>query len=162
VSTFAQFSKLAKSHGCEARDCGGGHWQVRGIVTVNWWPESKRRSIFVCGTSEAVASGGPEAVIDIAKNGPPMYRLESRMNQTAARRERKRMLKKDPHCHWCGCPLDAQTATLEHVIPLVRGGTNRRENLVIACSPCNGARGSNVGRPCIDIAAPPAKGDGAK
>lgn len=35
-----------------------------------------------------------------------------------------------------------QMATLEHVIPKSRGGTNKDDNLVMACNYCNGARGS--------------------
>lgn len=145
--TFARFAQLARSEGCEPRDCGNGHWQVRGVVTVNWWPASKRRSIFVSGSSEAVAAGDAALAIEIAKLGPPMYRLEQRLSQRAARRERARLLKKDPHCRWCGCDLDAHTATLEHVVPLARGGTNRRENLAIACEVCNHARGNDLGPP---------------
>jgi hypothetical protein len=33
-------------------------------------------------------------------------------------------------------------ATLEHIIPLVHGGSNGKHNLVMACSQCNGARGT--------------------
>lgn len=38
-------------------------------------------------------------------------------------------------------------ATVEHVIALVKGGTWRRNNLVMACDECNGARGEkDIGR----------------
>jgi 5-methylcytosine-specific restriction endonuclease McrA len=33
-------------------------------------------------------------------------------------------------------------ATLEHVIPISRGGSNNLKNLVVACEACNNIRGS--------------------
>jgi hypothetical protein len=41
-------------------------------------------------------------------------------------------------CRYCGAhgvPLEC-----DHVIPLSRGGTNERKNLVTACRPCNGMK----------------------
>ena len=37
-------------------------------------------------------------------------------------------------------PVD--TATADHVIPKAKGGPNTFENLVVACQPCNGLKGS--------------------
>lgn len=33
--------------------------------------------------------------------------------------------------------LDQRTATLDHVVPLARGGAHDPGNLVVACAPCN-------------------------
>jgi hypothetical protein len=49
-------------------------------------------------------------------------------------------------CHWCrkptrfanGCAWD--TATIDHILPRYKGGTNDESNLVSACSLCNGRR----------------------
>lgn len=40
-------------------------------------------------------------------------------------------------CTYCGAPAD----TVDHVLPLVRGGTNYEGNLTPACRRCNGAKG---------------------
>lgn len=46
-------------------------------------------------------------------------------------------------CHYCGIGLTREKATLDHVIPLARRkGTNERENIVIACHPCNAEKGA--------------------
>ena len=54
---------------------------------------------------------------------------------------RNRLLEQKPHCRWCGKTLTKRTATLEHVVPKAHGGTNRWENLDLACKPCNHKRG---------------------
>ena len=45
-------------------------------------------------------------------------------------------------CHYCGCALTkaprfTNSATVDHVVPLSRGGSNSPDNLVIACMDCN-------------------------
>jgi hypothetical protein len=42
-------------------------------------------------------------------------------------------------CAYCSEPAD----TLDHVLPQLKGGLTVRENLVPACRPCNGAKGSD-------------------
>ena len=40
-------------------------------------------------------------------------------------------------CHYCGCPLSYREATVDHVLSLSRGGSNRLDNLVLSCRACN-------------------------
>lgn len=55
--------------------------------------------------------------------------------------KRKRIYARDgSRCIWCDKPVDAD-ASLDHILPRVRGGTNQASNLVTACIPCNAARG---------------------
>ena len=56
------------------------------------------------------------------------------------------------NCHWCGRETIYNTddykkqpsnkATIEHLVPLSRGGENKYRNFRIACYRCNNARGS--------------------
>lgn len=46
-------------------------------------------------------------------------------------------------CYYCGCDLGGTYHT-DHVIPLVRGGSNGMENIVVACPACNMAKGSKL------------------
>lgn len=39
-------------------------------------------------------------------------------------------------CAWCSCDLDG-VYQIDHVIPVVRGGSNTPDNLVCACALCN-------------------------
>ena len=40
-------------------------------------------------------------------------------------------------CHYCRRAVGAKALTLDHVVPLVRGGRSIRANLVPACRDCN-------------------------
>jgi 5-methylcytosine-specific restriction endonuclease McrA len=44
-------------------------------------------------------------------------------------------------CVYCSTHLDHRSATLDHVVPLARGGAHDPGNLVVACAPCNRLKG---------------------
>jgi 5-methylcytosine-specific restriction endonuclease McrA len=53
---------------------------------------------------------------------------------------RKSVLHRDGYaCIYCGSELGL---TMDHIVPVCRGGTNRQSNLVTACEACNNLRGS--------------------
>lgn len=56
---------------------------------------------------------------------------------------RRRLWRDDPHeCWWCHTPFATpEDATIDHLIPVARGGTYAATNTVLACSSCNQARG---------------------
>lgn len=40
-------------------------------------------------------------------------------------------------CHWCGGIFPPDELTMDHIVPLVRGGSSSRGNVVPACKECN-------------------------
>lgn len=61
-------------------------------------------------------------------------------------RDKARELRKSPWwksklaaglCHYCGGKFRPSELTMDHVIPLARGGTSAKGNLVPACRDCN-------------------------
>jgi 5-methylcytosine-specific restriction endonuclease McrA len=40
-------------------------------------------------------------------------------------------------CHWCGGSFPPEELTMDHVIPLARGGKASRNNVVPSCKECN-------------------------
>ena len=40
-------------------------------------------------------------------------------------------------CHYCGRPTPPQKLTMDHVVPIARGGRSTKGNLVTACKTCN-------------------------
>jgi 5-methylcytosine-specific restriction endonuclease McrA len=53
-------------------------------------------------------------------------------------------LKRENHCHWCNRDLTPSTVTIDHVIPIARGGKHCGDNLVAACGSCNYSRGDKL------------------
>lgn len=45
-------------------------------------------------------------------------------------------------CHYCRRPVGTKALTLDHVVPLVRGGRSIRANMVPACKDCNSKKQS--------------------
>lgn len=57
--------------------------------------------------------------------------------------ERKATLKRSGGiCACCGKKLTTKTMTMDHIIPISRGGTNEPENLIALCEPCNKQKGN--------------------
>jgi hypothetical protein len=66
---------------------------------------------------------------------------EIRIEKEKARKLRKsqwwhRQLAKGK-CHYCSKPIAPGELTMDHVLPLIRGGRSSRGNVVPACKPCN-------------------------
>jgi len=51
-------------------------------------------------------------------------------------------------CAYCGCVMEIETSTADHVVPRSKGGSNFHTNLVAACFLCNQERGA---MPAIDF-----------
>ncbi len=47
-------------------------------------------------------------------------------------------------CHYCGRRVGIKNLTMDHVIPLSRGGRSTKGNLVPCCKKCNTAKHSNL------------------
>ena len=43
-------------------------------------------------------------------------------------------------CHYCGKKFPASELTLDHIVPVARGGRSTRGNLVVCCRECNRAK----------------------
>ena len=40
-------------------------------------------------------------------------------------------------CHWCDGNFSADELTMDHIVPIARGGKSTRGNVVPACKECN-------------------------
>jgi hypothetical protein len=48
------------------------------------------------------------------------------------------------YCWYCNCLLTKKTLTVDHVIPVSRGGVDRPRNLVAACKWCNTSKSNKT------------------
>lgn len=53
-----------------------------------------------------------------------------------------KILKQARFCHWCCAKL--AKVTIDHVVPVSRGGEHKPDNLVAACGSCNYSRGNKL------------------
>ncbi len=60
------------------------------------------------------------------------------------RKKREMLVSLHPYCFYCKTPLNFFTATLDHVIPKSKKGTNNLYNLVVSCTHCNCEKGSSL------------------
>jgi hypothetical protein len=81
------------------------------------------------------------------------FKIKRRGQGTRQRWLNQLIQENGPFCHWCNCRvirspkllpsdydfgrLDANTATLDHVIALGLGGEDTKDNFVISCYRCN-------------------------
>lgn len=47
-------------------------------------------------------------------------------------------------CHYCGRKVGIKNLTMDHVIPLARGGRSTKGNLVPCCKTCNTTKQSDL------------------
>lgn len=75
-----------------------------------------------------------------------MFEVDVSEEQIRAEREKARVLRKQSWwknrvaqgvCHYCGRRVPPQELTLDHVVPLARGGRSSKNNCVPACKACN-------------------------
>ena len=43
-------------------------------------------------------------------------------------------------CHYCAKNVGASNLTMDHLVPLIRGGRSTKGNVVAACKECNNAK----------------------
>lgn len=139
--TEKQVRREAHKRGVRFRVCSPWHWQLRSeYLTVNYWPSKNR--VHINGTEHSVtAPRTARKLVAMATKPPARGKMVSRINMTQTRAE---LYKRSQVCKWCLSPVSLDNATVDHVIPLARGGTNRRDNLVLSCWECNQKRGSGM------------------
>ncbi len=48
------------------------------------------------------------------------------------------------HCLYCKDSVTSNTGTMDHVLPISKGGKTNWENIVTACGPCNARKGNSM------------------
>ena len=47
-------------------------------------------------------------------------------------------------CEYCGAEVSVKSLTMDHVIPLARGGRSEKNNLVACCKECNNRKRASL------------------
>ena len=74
------------------------------------------------------------------------FEIEITEEEVKREREKSRELRKSRwwknrvalgRCHWCGKQFTAEELTMDHIVPVTRGGKASRNNVVPSCRECN-------------------------
>jgi len=66
--------------------------------------------------------------------------VDGRLQPSSILRENKQLIEQADRCAYCG--VVGTKLQWEHIVPLSRGGADTGDNLVLACAPCNQAKGA--------------------
>ena len=68
-----------------------------------------------------------------------------RMSHEKRDRRRKMLIARDGlACGICGEPMTEATVTIDHIVPVSKGGSHEMANLRLAHKRCNGTRGNDL------------------
>lgn len=79
-----------------------------------------------------------------SKRKSPTRMRRDALSGTDRTRIKRAMHEKDPRCVYCEKVIELEYAILDHRIPISRGGSNRLDNLVLACKPCDIEKGDDI------------------
>ena len=146
MTISADIAAIAKRYGASVDVKPNGHFQLRGDLLVNYYPLSKTRTAYVAGTTKGVKHCTPENAVKLCFSAPQEVGKDSmdKRKRNTRKRRQKLLNRGVTRCHWCGCELTLDTSTLEHIIPLKRGGLDNDNNTTLACESCNQKRGHDM------------------
>lgn len=81
-----------------------------------------------------------QAIQYIPKERTALDKLRSRWEAMRSRMAPKVYARHGDICKECGTD---ENLTIDHIIPLARGGTNKLENLQVLCKSCNSRKGAS-------------------
>lgn len=146
--TWQEFEELINRAGLTPVRSSKCHWRILGgPLKVNVYPT--RKTYYINGMREKLEYIEIEEVIEAARRPPPADNKTPRRKEKRGEwtlREKRRMWRRreSRRCHWCKRWMRFREATLEHIIPLFRGGSNEADNLTLACAKCNHERGHEM------------------
>ncbi len=143
MTPYEKLSMLCSQQGVELIEKPNGHFQIKGKLLVNYYPYSKERTAYISQTKAGFKHVAPEAAIQMALEPPPVLGKSPKRKKNYFN-EKDKLYKKSQYCHWCKIPLTRKQVTLDHVVPLSRGGLDHPNNYVLACLDCNNRRGNEM------------------
>lgn len=154
TSVIEELRQIAEERGAEVIVRSSSHIQIRGKMLVNYYPFGSKRSAYVAGTKNAKKGVTPRQAVAMAFNLPPKVKAKRRKSYKDVKE--KLWNHGIRTCRWCGLDLvleagENNSATLEHIVPLSRGGVENRNNYSLACQNCNNWRGEDMPELRMDI-----------
>lgn len=120
------------------------HIQFIGKVTVNFYPTKNKAYVngmhksFHCSRKKAIKIADNPEMIEFRE-----VKKDKRKNNNY--KMRKRLYDRGiVNCYVCGEFMKFPETSLEHIIPLSKGGANREDNYSLSHIDCNNKRGDSI------------------
>lgn len=134
---------MAEKQGVHVKRCSDFHFQLKGYYLVNVYPS--RKTFYVQGTNRKSTYKELKQLIAISLGETDLKIAKDRVERKSLGHLKPRLWQKSKRCFVCGRELASiDQATIEHKIPLFRGGSNRRDNLALSHETCNIKRGNSL------------------
>ena len=138
-----ELEDLLKQNGLKLERRSEFHYQIKGgHLPVNYYPTT--RSVYINGMSQGKRGVTDEQIVEFAlgRSVPDGVKLFGRKNFKSTK---KRMWKKSKMCALCGIIIQKfEDASVDHKIPISKGGSNRADNLQLAHKKCNVEKGNSL------------------
>jgi hypothetical protein len=136
---------LAEKNGLELKKCSPYHFHLRGVFLLNVYPTTG--SVYVQGSNNKTQFDTLDFLIKLANGEVDLEGVvRGKRPNNSSRNKRKGLWAKGvKSCFVCGKDFtDFEETTLEHKVPLFKGGSNREDNLSLSHEKCNQDRGNSL------------------
>lgn len=127
-------------YGWTLRRCQENHWQILKafVKPINLhWKLTGHLVIYVSGANKGKGiHPSVERIVEFINREEQVCSQINRRRQLPS--QKRALWETTPHvCQWCKVVLIYNLATVDHLIPRSKGGSDRMDNLCLACHTCN-------------------------
>lgn len=134
----------------EIVDRGQGHIQIKGVVLVNYYPWSRSKRAYIAGMVAGLVQVSPQKAVEYALDPKQVTDKYEKLWPKVKRKKsykqiRRKMFRKGiDWCYWCGEKVTYEDSSVDHKIPLSKGGLDNANNRVLTHISCNKEKGDQM------------------
>lgn len=138
-----QFVPWQYAQKCCSDKCGYTHGNKRARAVINSIPRPVDKCVR-CGDSISHLRRNAIYCSRSCKSMDYTFHKRGKSRFTTIARRRFLYERDGGHCYSCGSAVTQDFFELDHLIPVVDGGTSEESNLAVSCRWCNRSRGTKI------------------